>query len=184
MVKRAPTILEYLHAPPGTYPAFERTYRDRPAIDVQSPRVRQNLDTLMGPVPHMVPRGVGPVAVTTGDRPQGLDSIMRGLAGLDGPITPHSTLSEVAMLPMATAEQQDRAAPLPPPAPFGLPAGGVNDAKVAPPDAAGGVMNGMDSWNAQNPLRAPVQTQAPPSGMMQPGLADWLVRLLTTGQQR
>lgn len=194
MVKRTPTILEFLHSPPGTYPEFERTYSSRPLIDAQSPRVQRNVDALMGPVPHMVPRNMPlPVAVTAQmyGQPmpeQSASSIVRGLAGIDRPEAPHVSLSDVALPPMFDlAGQIERAAP--PQAPWGmapsqpLPGGGHFDSGIAPPDAGRPVVNAADMRNSAHPLRPPgaFGSMASPAPAQQMGLADWVLRAVIGG---
>jgi hypothetical protein len=191
--RRTPASLADLLERPDEYQAFAKFYGSSPQQDIQSQQFQNNLETLMGPVPHSVPRGVGPVAVTTGGE-QSIDSLVRGLAGMDAPESaPHSSPSEVAMLPMGTAEQQDMQAPLPPAQPMGLAPhqaladGGHFDSGVAP--GAPGITGGT----AQAPQEAPAwqqeaqamrqamavarHPQAPQRAQtLSPG--DWLARLL------
>lgn len=140
---RPPTILEYLHAPRGTYPTV-----DAPDRTWGLPKLPQTMQ-----VPYRAPVDANDTEAWMRQQPIGPGGVVTETAPWRGPNAPHVGMLEALAQPLATPDEA--------PAPFaGLlpgnnPGGVHNDAGVGVADARLPVRNRIDAINAENPLRIP-----------------------------
>lgn len=176
MVKRSPTILEYLHAAPGTYPTIDHPVVSfRPADPLDRRWTEGPAPQFLNPPPpdddpnDTTPRILGPGGITNS-------------APYEGNRAPHMSLAAALASPLA--EPEAPAAPFEGMAPRQpLPGGGHFDSGVAPLTAAASPMNPVDMANAMNPLRLPRRTlpgraSAQTRSMFSDKIGDVLLRLL------